>query len=100
MSEFEKYMDEQIPTWRTDVSIELIQELKELYTKVVEYQKTIDGIFNMSFNHNSAGVDYSNDLQKNQTKLIELKSELQRNIDGIKSVVYPQEESENAKAFK
>ena len=55
---FEQYMNEQIPSWKNDLAVETIEYLKNLHKNVIDWKKVADNIFNMPFNQNKAGIDY------------------------------------------
>ena len=80
---FEQYMDEKIPTWKTQIAIEDVEELKQLYDTVNTWEKTIHNILNMSLKHNKAGIDYSNDLGKATQHLEISKMNLEEKISQI-----------------
>lgn len=61
---FEQYMDEKIPTWRTDVSMEELENLKNLHSNVNKWQGIANNTMDMAFNHNKSGIDYSTDYEK------------------------------------
>ena len=61
---FETYMNEQIPTWKTDISFDVIEVLKKKFDKVQMWQQSLNTINNNMKNHNKSGIDYSTDFQK------------------------------------
>ena len=86
---FEQYMNEKIPTWKTDLALETIEYIKDLHKKVNDYQAIADNIFYMNFNQNKTGIDYSTDWNKANENLNNSYIELERNIKEIQKVINP-----------
>lgn len=86
---FEQYMNEQIPNWKNDLAVDTIEYLKNLHKNVIDWKKVADNIFNMSFNQNKAGIDYSTDFEKANQNLVASEMELEQAINNIKKVINP-----------
>ena len=84
---FEQFMDSKIPTWRTEISINVIQELKNMYEAAARWENTVNNIFDMALNHNESDIDYSTDLQKASDNLILYNTQLTDNINIIKQKI-------------
>ena len=76
---FKEYMNENLPTWETNLSMVQINDIKESYDKLQEIKKRIDDIFKKSLS-TKAGSDYTTDLQKTTNEQIEAKKDLQEKI--------------------
>ena len=84
---FEEYLDQKLPTWRTDLSEEVIVYLKNMYTEAIQWRENIRRIFDMALNHNTAGIDYSTDLEKANERLSMSNSKINAAIEQIKQVI-------------
>ena len=60
---FTNWMNENI-SYNNELTAEEINELKELYKKVDDYQKITSKIMDLALHHNTSGIDYGNDYQK------------------------------------
>ena len=84
---FEEYMNTEIPTWKTDISLEVISELKEIYNKMEEWKKISDDTLESAFHHNNSGLDYSTDFERARKKLGYYQNLLFDSIYNIKEVI-------------
>ena len=60
---FKKWLPEVVPYFEK-INEEEMKKLFELYEEVEISKQTLDNIFDMAFNHNSAHIDYGNDFSK------------------------------------
>jgi len=90
-------MDQKIPTWRTDISLEVLGDLKEKFEKVEMWQKSLDTINNNIRNHNSSGIDYSNDFEKVMDRLNRAQADFYADFNQIKAVMGETYSSEKQK---
>lgn len=84
---FEQYMNSKIPTWRTKLSIELINELKYIFDSAAKQEATANNIFDMAFKCNKSGIDYSTDFDKANEKLAAYNSQLINKVEEIKNAL-------------
>lgn len=84
---FEEYLDQKLPTWRTDLSEDIIIYLKNMYNEAIQWRESIRRIFDMTINHNSSDIDYSTDLEKANEKLLVINSKINSTIEQIKQVM-------------
>lgn len=83
---FEQYMNENIPTWKRDLSEQVISDLRALYNDIDSHKKRIDNIFDLAFKTKS-GIDYSTDLAKANDDLAFNKAILKQKIEQINKVI-------------
>lgn len=79
---FEEYMNENLPNWKNELSLENIQNLQQLYNKMNESQKIRDNVLNLQFS-SKAGIDYSTDYQKASSELINAKMAFENSLNNI-----------------
>jgi len=60
---FEEYMDSQIPAWRTELTMEEIEKLTNLFEQKENWQITVTTLLKKQLN-DSANIDYVNDYEK------------------------------------
>ena len=84
---FEEYMNSKIPTWKNDLSTEVILYLKQLYENASKWEQTIDNIFDITLSPKAPNVDYSTDLMKAQDKLNFYNSQLENDINNINMII-------------
>ena len=84
---FEEYMNSEIPTWKTDISLEVISQLKELYNKKEEWRKILDNTLESAIHHNSSGLDYTTDFERGRKRLGYYQNLLFDEIQNIKEVI-------------
>ena len=84
---FEEYMNSKIPTWKNDLSTEVILYLKQLYENASKWEQTIDNIFDITLSPKAPNVDYSADLMKAQDKLNFYNSQLENDINNINMII-------------
>ncbi len=65
---FKKWLPEVVPYFEK-LNEEEIKKLLELYEEVETNKQTLDNIYDMALNHNSAHIDYGNDFSKVMERL-------------------------------
>lgn len=97
---FEEYISSKIPTWKTDLSESVLEQLKNQYNDMIRKKEIVDRIFNMAFNYNKSGIDYSTDYDKARENWVESQIILENTIAKINQVIHPQNEEPTEKINK
>ena len=74
---FETYMDNALPTWKTDLSDEAIMDIKSTYDDWKDWTKIAHDTIEKAF---KSGIDHSTDLTRAQENIARMRHELNSKI--------------------
>ena len=95
---FKSWMIKEVPYF-DKLSEEEINQLYECYFELKSSQKTLDNIYDLALNHNSAGIDFGNDFSKVMNKINRANRILKEKLDELNSK-YLNEKLENKRPLK